>query len=471
MEKKQLFVALSETWLADHRDEEVNIPGYIIFRSDRSRKKSRRGRCSGGVALFVREDIGATMEVTLKYSNGVNEGIITYSKKENLALVVVYRQPDDSRNGHPSTSKEFKELLVNLGSKLLEIKGKQPDILVCGDFNLPHVDWPSVEVKGPSTNDEKEMLEDLKDFMNVLFLQQIITTPTHKDGNVLDLLMTNNSSLVHSYECVPTARNISHHSIVEVAVKYEADNNDSPRTELGGTLDDFNFFDENIDWDEINMILSDHDWVMEFKDLKPSQQLERFLHVCQEICETCVPKKKTKPFRSNVASRERKILMRKRTKLQKQLRKTKNKSKTRRLSDALIDIEIKLQESYRKKMAYDEAKAVEAIKKNPKYFFSYAKRFSKVKTRIGPLLKKNGEYTTSSKEMADILQEQYKSVFSEPLNVMENENDNSQGLHDISFDATDVLESINELSDNSAGGADGYSSKFLRTCSVLTILL
>lgn len=464
-EKNQLFIALSETWLADHKDEEVNIPGYTIFRGDRSRKKARKGRSSGGVALYFREDIGATMEVISRYSDGVNEGIITYSKKENLVIVVVYRQPDDSRNGHPSTSKEFKELLTSLGSKLIEIKGRQPDILVCGDFNLPHVDWPSGEIKGSSTNDEKEMIEDLQDFMNALFLQQIITTPTHKDGNVLDLVMTNNSSLVHSYECVPTARSISHHYIVEIAVQYKIEVCSSSTPEVNGNMDDFNFFDESIDWNQINSTLSEHDWVLEFRDLDPSQQLDRFLNVCQQICEVHVPKKRVKPFRKNIASKERKVLMRKRKKVQSQLRKTKNKPKRRRLSDELVNIEIKLQESYRRKMKNDEKKAVDAIKKNPKYFFTYAKRFSKVKTKIGPLMKSNGEYTTNPKEMADLLQEQYKSVFSKPIDVGEwDETNNSPGLHDITFDSTDVMEPIDELADNAAAGPDRYSSKFLKNC-------
>ena len=42
------------------------------------------------------------------------EDLVVYSAKENLVITVLYRQPDDSRNGHPSTSKEFIELLENI---------------------------------------------------------------------------------------------------------------------------------------------------------------------------------------------------------------------------------------------------------------------------------------------------------------------------------------------------------------------
>ena len=62
----------------------------------------------------------------------------------------------------------------------------------------------------------------------------------------------------------------------------------------------------------------------------------------------------------------------------------------------------------------DEKKVIKTIKKNIKYSFSYAKRFSKIKAKVGPLLDKDQEYINDSKEMADVLQMQYKSVFNEP---------------------------------------------------------
>ena len=50
------------------------------------------------------------------------------------------------------------------------------------------------------------------------------------------------------------------------------------------------------------------------------------------------------------------------------------------------------------------------IKKNVKYFFLYAKKFSKI-TKVCPLLDKKQKYISDSKVMADVLQMQYKCVF------------------------------------------------------------
>jgi hypothetical protein len=59
-------------------------------------------------------------------------------------------------------------------------------------------------------------------------------------------------------------------------------------------------------------------------------------------------------------------------------------------------------------------RAVEKIKTNPKYFFSYAKSFSKVKHNVSTLLNGNQELVTDRKELAHILQQQFSSVYSDP---------------------------------------------------------
>lgn len=52
-DKNQLFMALTETWLAGHTDAELSIDGYTLFRQDRKRQGSRRGRDSGGIAASL----------------------------------------------------------------------------------------------------------------------------------------------------------------------------------------------------------------------------------------------------------------------------------------------------------------------------------------------------------------------------------------------------------------------------------
>ena len=82
--------------------------------------------------------------------------------------------------------------------------------------------------------------------------------------------------------------------------------------------------------------------------------------------------------------------MRKRTSYRTKLQKANNESRKEALKTKLIQIERSLQESYQSQASYDENKAVEAIKVNPKYFYSYAKKRQKTKSEIGPLMNSQG---------------------------------------------------------------------------------
>ena len=54
---KLLFIALTETWLKDHLDAEVNVQGYKLFRQDRTTTKiKRKGRDGGGTACYLKTE-------------------------------------------------------------------------------------------------------------------------------------------------------------------------------------------------------------------------------------------------------------------------------------------------------------------------------------------------------------------------------------------------------------------------------
>ena len=84
-------MVLTETWLREHKDAELQIEGYTLFRQDRLRAHRRRGRDSGGVAIYLREDVAATTEAVLNYSNGVVEVLGLYDNTNKLLVFGVYR--------------------------------------------------------------------------------------------------------------------------------------------------------------------------------------------------------------------------------------------------------------------------------------------------------------------------------------------------------------------------------------------
>ena len=166
--------------------------------------------------------------------------------------------------------------------------------------------------------------------------------------------------------------------------------------------------------------------------------------------------------------RHRRTLMRRRTKVQKQLQNKKLSIKRRhKLKHELTDIELSLKSDYCSERTNQENSAIEAIKTNSKYFFSYAKKFSKVHTGIGPLTDKNSNTITCANEMAEMLSKQYASVWTTPSSI-QNEgttvDESYPTISDIEFGPEHLESAIDELTNNASPGPDKIPAILLKKC-------
>lgn len=473
-EKKQIFIGLSETWLQDHKDAEISIPNYKLFRVDSKRKKkSNRGRINGGVAIYLREDVAATFNPILQYTDGVIQILCIYSKAENLVIGVVYRQPDDKERNNRSTASQYKRAMNAFKETIIALAHPTPEILLGGDFNLPHINWPECSPTKKATKDEKDMIQLTYELGFELNLSQVINQPTHIAGNTLDLLFTNNPNLIHNYITTPTLRSFTDHYIMEISssynfisIPYKPD-----VTQKRSPMGRLNFHSEDVNWESLAEMLSKVNWKLELENMTSDLMFDRFYSICLDIAQKVVPNKSCFQIKKETKiPRERINLMRRRSRINKLLIRVTSISRKEKLQDELVTIEKALQKSYKDSISYRENKAFNAIKNNSKYFFKYAKRFSKIKTSIGPLLNEKNEFESDSKKMADMLLNQYSSVFSTPSSLNPQtacESSNIQHttqLDDIIFDDSDFIEAINELSSNSASGPDDFPSILLKNC-------
>ena len=183
-EKNQLFLALSETWLRNELDAEVKIDGYDLFRCDKKAPKKKFGRNSGGVAVFIREDISPTFNIVSTYSNGGVELLTLASDLLKLVISCVYRQPDSSND---LSADIFKKALMQLNRDLL----KYPDFnyVIMGDFNLPHVDWKSMESNSHSSKQQRNIFDSLQTFMDEHFLQVYVPQKPQKKHMAANFLL------------------------------------------------------------------------------------------------------------------------------------------------------------------------------------------------------------------------------------------------------------------------------------------
>ena len=250
------------------------------------------------------------------------------------------------------------------------------------------------------------------------------------------------------------------------------ESNDSSDEIQGFSL--LNFFDESIDWEGLEDDFSTYNWSQEFRGLDTTTMMERFNSICLTFAEKWVPKRKrppNAPTKRRKIPRHRKALMRKRTRLNKHYMSAKSSVKREAIFKKLVSVEKLLTKSHEDQREFEEKKAVEKIQTNPKFFFTFGRRFSKVKIGVGPLISSAKKLITAPLEMAELLSEQYSSVFSTPAQddipaheLFSGNIDSDSCLHDVTFSDTELADAMNELTHNAAPGPDRFPAILLRKC-------
>ncbi|MEC7567513.1 MAG: hypothetical protein VYA01_00720, partial [Bacteroidota bacterium] len=294
------------------------------------------------------------------------------------------------------TAYELSQALSKIESAIESIQGT-PTVMIGGDFNLPTTEWTEGQ---PQSNGQ--MTTTIESFQARLLLTQVVNKATHRSGNTLDVVFTNYRQMFNEINCIPTT--FSDHFVVEIASHFKSHFAKAQQRskQFFNKFDEHNFFSEDVQWDNIRQELSTQLFWQNFDQCDTAaSKLDFLITKCEEAGAAHAPKKKTNNSKKKLIPRDRRILMRRRRKIAKQLANSPAPSKKCKLENELIEIEDKLQASFKKSNDFQETKAIEAIKRNPKFFFSYVKKFSKIKTAIGPLLNQDGEYVSDNKEMAD----------------------------------------------------------------------
>ena len=88
------------------------------------------------------------------------------------------------------------------------------------------------------------------------------------------------------------------------------------------------------------------------------------------------------------------------------------------------------------------------------------KKNSKTKDSIGPIMDNEGNIHSNSKNIADLLKNQYRSVFSTPRDSYDYQNIDYKcdNMDDLFFTRENILKQINKLNNNSSPGPDGLIS-------------
>ena len=134
-----------------------------------------------------------------------------------------------------------------------------------------------------------------------------------------------------------------------------------------------------------------------------------------------------------------------------------------------MDLNLQIRRAYQQASESREYAAIEKIKSNPKFFYSYARSHSVVRSDIAMVRDEEGRMLVEPQLIANALQDHFSSVYSDPnceeVQAPLFESPQIQSQMEIDFTAEDVEEAIRELRNGSAPGADGVPTVLLKSCS------
>ena len=447
------ILAICETWLKPHHtDAQVHIPNYQTLRAD------RKGRERGGALLYIHDKL-PTREVQY-FDDDFCAAVICTVVSTNTIVASIYRPPN-------APAENFKNMIKFLQTYIdRESESQHMNILVLGDFNLPILRWIDEPVPPQYKYLNVESADTLMSFINQNFLSQYVEKPTRK-RNILDLVLSNQANLVKHIDVVDMDEDFTDHRLVVVKSNFGLKPSETKKPpSIPHTFRNLNLF--KADFDQINNHIGNTNWD-ELSEICPSADFPELVRLTVlQICELYAPTKQSRSKKSSKYKRERKTLNRKKRKLNLRLENKKLieavKSKTKR---RLVEIHDQLKKSINEESLKSEKEATSKIKSDPRYFYSWSKRKMKCKSGIGPLLE-NGTLQHDDKHMADILQKQFCSVFSDPKNERKKlpniEVEYDEPLSEIHLTLGDIDKALKEIKPHSSGADDGMPAIILTKC-------
>ena len=195
---KPHVIMLNETWLKKTIGNRAVIedPCYEVFRLDRSKvshppdpdNPHKYRKYGGRVLVAFRTDIKDMEFKRLSARKGCELAAFEMTLNEKKCIFcTAYRVNNLGKENHDS--------ILNTIQTFYKVRNPRK-IFIIGDFNLSSISWPLLENQCSSNPIEKLFVESFTE----KGLDQCITEPTHIKGRTLDLLLTNNQSLISNLQ-------------------------------------------------------------------------------------------------------------------------------------------------------------------------------------------------------------------------------------------------------------------------------
>ena len=424
-------------------DSEISTPevipdnlGYTVYRKDRNRH-------GGGVMILIKNCYSSQI-VDIKSDAELLWIEVQLKNQRKLLLSTFYRPP--------SSDDEYLKLF---DASLLDIRTRTANnpnhtIIVGGDFNLPDINW---EHNCVSASSSKKKLHD--SFLSTLAdhnLSQMVTEPTRED-HILDLMLTNNPSIIKSVHILP---GFSDHEFVL------SDSNLAPSytRKLPRKIHLFS----KANWAEVRQKISDFSatYSNTMTELDINTKWNALKKQLNDIMDSCIPSKMT-TTRHNVPWIIRTLirLTRKKQKLFNKAKKKKGNEAWSRYKSCKKQVTQQMRKARSDYVNNIIESAFQEADTKPFWKFIRSKRGENI--GVAPL-KSQGKLLADGRSKAEILNNQFKSVFTKEKSsdIPTPYGPNFPPIGNIQVNINGVQKLLSNIKVNKATGPDNIPCRILK---------
>ena len=443
---------ITETWFTS--ESVVNLPNFNVFRSDRASH-------GGGVGIYINNKFSVNELNCMTNSHSEQLWLCVETNKESTIIGCIYRPPDSNleRSVSDASVKEIHSN-ISLAKKLIDNK-KYGGLMIAGDFNFPSIKWYGDYAEVLSSESSYASL--FYDMLNNESLTQNVSFPTFLKSNgdlenTLDLIISDTPERVSSLEHHPPLGDSNQGHLI-LLYDYLLSNKSTRST---SKCSKFNY--KRGDYDSFNSEINKIDWTSLFYNTSIEDGYSKFLFIYNKTCISCIPKinlSNIPKFNNPWMSKDLLKLIRLKKKLF--YRNLSSKWKIPELVTQYKNIRSKVKKQTHITIAKFELNLAND-KKNPKKLFKYINSRQKVISSISSL-SDNGTNTSDRFYMANILNNQFKSVFNvdsdnHSFPSFNQQTSNSFSSINISYDL--VLSFLESLDPCKSIGTDGVHPHVLK---------